>query len=424
MHKYLLFLSCLAVAHANSQTSTSAPLPIIKAEIEAYRDTLNARYEANSKMLVHEYTFRRLIQKDFSKVITGENSFSKAGRFATLSLNTDESKFYFTPFVFVRNPDPLKGPFKQIHSIDVSGDINTKKIFELKSKYSIKAGYSFTYIDDRYSFAGRDLALSKRLVDAVYVKQLARYTGMEKNILDSVAGLPELRNGDKRRKAFSEQLADVEESLYADQWTKKTLRWWKLTLLPVSWDNFSFLDATQPESLSVPLKKSVYNPSVRASLSQLTSFKKIKIYGSLWIGLGQKHSLSEISSPSQWYNFKRLTDSTFTVAEDKKVYSLKETDFEEKVKTDFGGQLISIFELPGNNNVGFDISTSFLGIVTDKEGSYVNQSSIGIVFPFSDKTGDVFINITPFVEWKSYINASLEKEFYGGIRFALPINKF
>jgi len=114
--------------------------------LTSYKLRTDAIYKENKTYLVSTYTFRAMVQKDFSKITIGENSFSKAGRFATLNINADESKFYLTPFTFIVQKDPTEGSFKYIHSVDFSGEINDKNIFDFENKKSLKAGYSFTWV--------------------------------------------------------------------------------------------------------------------------------------------------------------------------------------------------------------------------------------------------------------------------------------
>jgi len=445
----LLLFSCLLYTKVNAQIpppkkpvdSTLMKLSNIKFEaikkkLLFYKDTTNLIYnhKKNDHYLVSRYSFRSLVQKDYSKITIGENSFTKVGRFATLQIDEDGSKFYFSPFVFVVKKDPLKGDFDYIHSIDISGEMS-KKVFDFKNKKTLKAGYSFTWISKKkyeYTFKARDEAFHEEMVRAAYMKTIEKYENATKYFSDYLDIADEVEKTDQTKvhkgakKRFFKTLEEMELKYYEEKWATKKIGWFKLNITPFSWDNFKYLDPQIASSLSKPIDKSVYTGNIKLSYNLLytaPAVKKFQFYWSAFVALSRKHSLSEISNPSQWYNLKKLTDSTSTVTEDENVFSMASSEFKSRLRPDIGAQVIILFDVFNDTNIGIDLASSFNGLVTSSPSSYVNSTSLGLIIPFKDKEGNNGINFELFYQRKSYLNTSLKNDGFWGIKFGLPFTK-
>ena len=438
--QFMIPLMILLFVQVNAQGpfTTKARLDTINAWLVKYRDTTNFYYSHNGKRqrdsakLVSYYTFRKLIQRDFSKITIGENSFSKVGRFATVSLNTTESKFYFTPVTFVKDADPLKGSFRQIHSIDFSGTINDKKVFEFDSKYSLKGGYSWTFITGGYTpkQKARDTGFNQQIVNAVYRKTSAAYHAGKTDLvqflahseaLDSTISVDSAKLAVK--KTFFSTLYELEEKYYDNKWDKKRITWFKINIIPISWDNFSMLDTATNSVMLKPLKKNLFTPSLKFSLNRYTKYNVNELYWSLFTGVAKKHTLSEVTSTAQWYDFKKLSETTQTGVDDQKIYALKPAELKQAFRPEIGGQLIWLINQFPNFNFGFDFSASYGGMVSSQSGAAVSKNSVGIVFPFLDKEGKSTINIEFFYQAIFYINAGLSNDTGWGLKFGLPFNR-
>lgn len=443
----LLLFSCLLYTKVNAQTNPpknpvdSSLMRLSKIKFDAirkklifYEDTTNQIYEdkKNKHYLISRYSFRSLIQQDYSKITIGENSFSKVGRFATLQIDEDGSKFYFTPFVFVVRKDPQKGDFKYIHSIDVSGEMS-KKVFDFKNKKTLKAGYSLTLISKKTGYKylpnSRNESFHREMVHAAFVQTKRKYENATTSFADYLDIADEVEKTDSTKvhkgakKRFFKTLEEMELKYYEEKWSAKRIGWFKLNVTPFSWDNFKHLDPQIASSLSKPIDKSVYTGNIKLSYNQLytrPSVKNFQFYWSAFVALSRKHSLSEISKPSQWYNLKKLTDSTSTVTEDESVFSMTSSEFKSRLRPDIGAQVIFLFDVFNDTNIGIDLTSSFKGLVTTSPDSYVNNTLLGLIIPFKDKEGNNSINFELFYERKSYLNASLKNAGFWGIKFGLP----
>ncbi|SDP47395.1 hypothetical protein SAMN05428975_1362 [Mucilaginibacter sp. OK268] len=437
MKKFICLLAAIAIA-ASAQAQLkldSARLKYILSRLYLYEKITNDIYTDSTSsdypQLVSRYTFRALTQKDYSKITIGENSFSKIGRFATVNINSDESKFYFTPITFVQSKDPTKGPFRFIHSVDFSGEVDDQNIFDFKNKKSIRGSYSLTWVLNSYKFnPKRDVAVHAQIVKSVrtdltdlYQKAATDAAGYLA-VSDDLEDTTKLAIRDKVKKRFFDNLDQVEEKYYNDKWGTKRMTWMKLNFAPLGWDNFSYIDPAQPTTKSSPADKSVYTGSLKVSVNQLLTFPsgKSQFYWAVYAAITRKHSLSEISKPVQWYNMQRLTDSTVTVADDKKVFTLNDATFKTAYRPDAGAQVIYLLTPYKDMSIGLDVATSFAGLVADRSGAYVNRTSFGLLFPFLDKNGDATINVEVFYQRKSYIHTTLANEGIWGIKFGLPFN--
>jgi len=439
MKKNVIIIGLMALLtgghlHAQHLYFQKDKLNEIDIKLKEYVLITNKIYDEHPSYLVSTYTFRSLIQKDFSKITIGENSFSKVGRFAAASVNADESKFYFTPFTFVQTKDPLKGPFRKIHAIDLSGDVSSEGVFNFKEWKSLKAGYSLTFILGGYTPKRdeRDTGFHRKIVQETYDVTYAKYKKAQTSLSSylSIADKVQSNDIDKLKKAakedFFKTLEEYELNYYDDKWKSKRISWVKFNITPISWDNFSFIDPTDAATFSKLEQKKAYTGSAKASFNQLHTFpnkKNMQIYFAGYIGLSRKHSLSEISTPIQYYNLKRLTDSTVTVVEDKQVYSLKQQDFKFGIRPDLGAQFIFIFNAFDDFNLGFDLASSFNGLVSSDGGAYVNKSTLGILFPFTDKDGESTVNLEIFYQRKTFSKIELENNGLWGVKFGLPFSK-
>jgi hypothetical protein len=435
MKKVIQFMSIMLLS---TSLSAQNSLPYVKFDeiknrLIHYKLKTNEIYEENSTYLISTYTFRSLVQQDYSKITIGENSFSKIGRYATVNFDSDESKFYFTPFTFVVKSDPLSGPFKYIHSVDLSGEINSQNIFDFKNKKSLKAGYSFTKVFAKYKPKqdSRNTSFHSAMVDEVYKQSLSEYERMKTSFSDYLDIASEAENEDTTglykevKKRFFKKLEDIELKYYGDKWARKKVAWLKVNITPFSWDNFSYISPGNTASDSGPIDKSVYTGNVKFSYNTLytfPAFRNLNFYYSGYVSLTKKHSLSEISSPSQWQKTKLLTDSTFTLMEDKKVYSLNEQDFKARLRPDIGLQVIVLINTIKNTPLGLDLATSVNGLVAEDTDAYVSKNTIGLLIPFLDKKGESTINFEFFYQRKSYKKINLESQNLWGVKFGLPFS--
>jgi hypothetical protein len=391
-------------------------------------------YNPNERYLVTTYTFRRLAQNDFASIIIGENGFSKIGRYATLNINVDESRFYFSPITFIHHQDPFDGPFKAIHSIELSGEVNDGNIFNLSSKNTLKGGYSYTRVYNYYNFypKSRDTLFHDQMIKIVYDKWKGKYQKAYTDFAEFLSLAEDLDTTDFSRKgkrriqnAFFKDLYAIEVNYYNDKWTRKRIDWLKVNLSPLGWSNFTIIDPDHVATQVAPIDKSIYAPSVRVSYNFLWTYPQSghQLYLSAWVGGAQKHSLSEISNPVQWYQFQKINDTTFTVSDEKKVYSIRESALLKRIRPDAGLQFIYLFEVAQKFSMGVDLASSFSGLVTPDGGAFINRSSFGLLFPFQDKNGEASINFELFYQLKSFTKMEMNRSDLLGIKFGLPFNR-
>lgn len=377
--------------------------------------------------LVSNYTFRRLIQKDFSKITTGDNGFSKVGKYATLDVNSDESKFYFSPLVFVSKQDPLDGSFKRVHSIDISGSINSSNIFDFKKKNTVTLGYSLTIVCDNYKYNpdDNDKDLKLKIREAAIKKMEKIGAAANDNVLDKLDNADILSDPKKYKKKLLETIADYEENWAADLWTRKRINWWKFNLNAVSFDNFYIVDNGNTGSYESPISKSLFTPSLNVSFNSLKTYtkKNMQLYYSGWVKLGIKHSLSEFSETSEWIKFQKLTDLTYITADKNDVYAIPESDLKSKLKPDIGAQLTWLFNINPAIKTGIDVSATYKSIVSSVNNSNAIKLSVGVIFPFTDKNGETSINIEPFYAYTRFSNIDMANKNFWGVRFGLPFTR-
>ncbi|TCC99964.1 hypothetical protein [Pedobacter psychroterrae] len=426
----LIFVHLACVAQT---TLSYSKMDEIDVRLRRYRDLTNEVYDSHPKYIVSRFTFRSLIKQDFSKITIGENSFSKIGRFAAVNFDSDESRFYFTPFTFIVKNDPFEGAFRAIHSIDFSGEVNSTNIFDFKQKKSLRAGYSYTRIFDKYSAkqGARNTSFHKAVVDEVYKDTRSEYQKMTTSFSAYLDLAAAAEDEDKTafykdiKKRFFKNLESIELKYYDDKWTVKRIAWVKFNLTPFSWDNFLYVDQTEQTSYSKPIDKSVYTANAKLSGNILFTYphkRNMQLYLSGFLAASNKHSLSEIASPSQWQQSQLLTDSTFIISNDEKVYRLINSDFKTGIRPDVGGQLIFLINTFNKTPLGLDLATSFNGLVGAKKNAYVNKTTIGLVVPFLDKSGESTVNLEFFYQRKSYKKMDLESEELWGIKFGLPFH--
>lgn len=390
------------------------------------KSSIDANILKDTSKLVSNYTFKRLVQKDFATITTGENSFSKIGKYATLDINSDESKFYFSPLVFISKQDPLEGPFKSIHSIDISGAINSSNVFDFKKKNTVSLSYSLTKVFDKYKFlpSSKDVELLQRVRGAAIDKLEEAKENALTNVLDSLDNADFINSPKKYKKKLLETIADYEENWADDKWTKKKISWLKINFTLLSFDNFYLLDNTNPSSYDSPISESIFVPALNISYNSFRNYSNLRseFYYSIWLKGSIKHTLSEFSETSEWVKYEKLSDTTFVTADKNDVYILNEADLEKKFKIDFGAQIVYLFHLTAKVKAGIDISGSYKSLVASS-GANATNLSIGIIFPFLDKDGEATINIEPFYSFTKFSNIELDNKNFWGVRFGLPFNK-
>lgn len=379
-----------------------------------------SKIEKDSSKLVSEYAFRRLIQKDFRTIVFGNNGFSNVGHYATLDINKDESTFYLSPIVFENNQNPLNGPFKTIHSIDISGKVNGQNIFDFENKKIISLAYSFTKIFENYTIKNQ---YTREYILNTSNKIYNRFKDCAKiklsNYCDSLK-----YSGKNIDLKILEEIANFEEAWAADKWDKKKIGWLKFNLNALSFDNFKIVDKSNLSTLSEPLRKSIYAPSAAFSYNHLTTYmgNENQFFWNVWLKISQKHSLSEFSSTQEWSNFSRLTDSTIINQDRADVYLIKEADISIKPKIDIGSQLTYLFNI-SKIRLGINVSGFYKQIVSNvNEKANAFEANLGLIIPLKDKEGNYSININPFYSSTNFNNYSLPNKNTWGVKFGLPFS--
>lgn len=385
----------------------------------------------DTNRLVSEYTFRKLIQKDFRLLINATDDATAVGRYASLKVDSDKSTFAFTPFAKVHGSDPLNKAFRGIYSIDLGGSVNSSGQFRSPEIKKIKVGGSATLIfikKTKYFFSKRPFfSRYDLLYTATKEKFLKKKMSKVITILDTL----ETENLKELKVEYMNEIAKNENLLIKGKWNAKQLMWLKFDGQLISFDNFQY-SPTDSLKTSLPIEKTIYTPSVSASLNYYRGWEKKQkwfgcssIYFRGGVGLSRKHVFSEVET-KEWNQFSTLNDTTVLISDTKKIYIGADTaEVATRFLPDFNAQLISFLRF-GEVNLGLDLSYSgkFLVESSDPdENGFVNIIQYGIIIPFRNNKGKSTINIEPFYEHKIFTNSNEEDENTFGVKFSIPFTR-
>lgn len=403
---------------------------------DVLRDTRDKLTQQTNKAgnLVSNYTFRINVRNDFALLLTGDKNKTTVGRYASLAIDEKEQKVNFTPISFFKGNDLVRSNFNHIHSLDISGSINSSKILDFKDRNQVTVGWSYTLI----LLAGAqfygveqttrkqrkyDPSVYDRLHKKIYDDFIEQIDSI-KSVADTIDAMESLGDKKSLKKAYLDKVAEYENKLTSDVWNRKNFLWVKITANALSFDNLSIVASDNPSTNIVPIKKNIYNPSLQVSINYSSSSRKYwSYYVNGWVRGAIKHTLSEISTTSEWNQITSYKDSSFVSNDKKDVYVVATNSIKTKVMPEGGGQLILFFpKRKKRNTAGIDISTSLTGFVSSNErpDGYVNTTEIGLVIPFGDSEGKSTIIVEPFYQVKSFLNYDKDAVEIWGAKFSLP----
>jgi hypothetical protein len=433
--KFLLTASALIlVVYSHAQLLTR---PQVVTALNVARDSANAQ-TSRIRNLVSEYTFRKLVRNDFSVLLTGEENKTKVGRYASLEVDKDEKTFSVTPIAFVPGNSPLRSPFHWITTIDLSGSVSGKGIFDWEERKKVKAGFSVAWVNALYRFFPGPVPNRKykpnvnvytRLHDNLYNQFVTSYDNFAGNLSDSISNSGNYTDPEKLQEAYLDKLNDMELKLTEDVWNLKIFYWFKLNVTPVSYDVLSLVSKADTASFNSPISKNMYNPSAQFSANGYLAFRRYgSFYGSAWMRFGQKHTLSEIGSTQEWSKVSPLGDSSSVQNDTRDVYVVNDAGLKTKVLPDIGVEFIYLLpekEWLHGFTPGINFSWSTLGIlspINESGRGKIQTISIGLIIPLKDKEGKSKVNIVPFYEQKKFVDFNKARKDFFGVKFSLPFN--
>ncbi|QEC51911.1 hypothetical protein EDD80_11548 [Anseongella ginsenosidimutans] len=385
--------------------------------------------------LVSEYTFRKLVQEDFSLLLTGDKSKTAPGRYAALEINEDGQRVTITPFAWHR--DPMKGPSRWMGTLDVNAGVNGKNIWDFGGRKKLSLGGSITLLGARYLFRPRWKETDKKKQPSVddynKIYTIAQEDMMEKrnaikHIIDTLDFVKIAGDTTSLKRAYLEQASIYERKLTDDKWNARLFYWAKLNIVPVSLDYLDIVGLEDSSSYQSPMNKKVFTPSLQLSGNIYGATRRWgDAYLNGWIRIGFKHNLSEIYSTTTWNKISPLGDSAVVIEDSKEVYVLEKTALSKKALADVGGQLIYYvpkFKWLYGARVGIDLSMTSSAFMspTDASTSHLETYHAGFVVSLPDKDGTPSVNLQVFHQWKKYIDYQGDAEGMWGMKFSIPFN--
>lgn len=382
--------------------------------------------------LVSDFAFTKLIKKNFSNLILGNDNVSKIGRYATLDISDDNS-FSFSPYTVENNPE--KHLYQNILSLNFSGKLNDKKIFKLSDYRDLSASISFVHIlnltnytmterpNDEFKTRFRDCVLSAPLEDL-----REKYTKLEDNIDVCEPASKRKEKKHELKKKFMDEYADLENDLAEDYWKLKRFWWINVDLKFFGQDKFKYLtkSALNAKNYS-PTETSFYTPGLTIGLNHFikNNINDNSFLISVWGEINKKHSLSEVFQPDDFQPFHSINDSLIQMKDLESVYI---TDFEEpstKWTLDYGVRAVKMLDFSSDSRkkqIGFSILFSRDGLVTDGNYPSLFRTEAGIVIPFLKPDGESSFNLEIFRRWDNFSNFPSDNDHFWGMRFNIPIS--
>jgi len=382
--------------------------------------------------LVSDYAFRKLIKKNFSNVILGNDNVSKIGRYATLDI-TDDNSFSFSPYTIESNPE--KSYYQNIFSLNFSGKLNDKKIFKLSDYRDLSASISYAHILNwtNYTMTERpDAAFRKRFKDCILKAPLEelceKYTNLENKIDACEPAAAREKKKKELRKSFMNDYTDLENELAEEFWRMKRFWWINIDVKFFGRDKFKYLtkSALNAKNYS-PTETSIYTPGLTIGLNHFikNNTNDNSFLFSIWGEVNKKHSLSEVFQPDDFQPFHSINDSLIQMKDVESVYI---TDFEEpsiKWTIDFGIRAVKMLDLSSvsrKRQIGFSLLFSRDGLVSDGSFPSLFRTEAGIVIPFLKSDGESSFNLEIFRRWDNFSNFPSDNDHFWGLRFNIPIS--
>ena len=420
--KQLLFF-ILLLAGISSSHYTNAQTPEENGVTRAY-NKIASEYITDS-ILVSDYTFNRLAYREFARITTGDDAFSKVQRYASLSIKPEESKFYFSPLILTNYNSSSANRLQHIVAVDASGTISNDNVFKLKDFRTLKLGVSYTYVLNKWGFSSlnyADRTNRKSLLDCIKNKAIQTKGDMcSKYIHDG----DEAERAQAAEDAFLSEYSEAEEK-WADNdgWNAKNIYWIKANVNVLSWDHFKYYNPTLPSSLINLSDTTVFTPSGSVVLSyyRISKNSKLRLYGTISGGISMRHQISEVGQAEDWNKYNKINDSIYLAKDNQSIYALSE-NVKTKATPDFGVQLIGMYDFSKAIRLGLNISAQYKGLVIGNGSASMITTDYGIVFPFLDKDGNTSINVEIFYQNDFYNNIQLDNNKFWGARFSLPINQ-
>lgn len=401
-------------------------------EVIANRLTLLAEVDSayvkeNDDVLVSNYTFKQMIKKDFSLLVTGAAENMQVGKYAALSVDRNEQSFSFSPINYIVNENNAEKKFTHLFAVNANGKLNNNGFFDFSDRKKLQIGVSWTALWYSICDFPRKETKHFKIYRLVKNKILNERKKQDK--------LEEIRNKDMGSKDYEElyhkEVEKYENDIYKNVWSAKFLAWTKLDF-GYAEDKLKIVDSVNIQnSVMEPINKNINGGYVSLSGNIFYGLKNgFGFYLNAQLSYSRKTSLSEIFSTVDWNKIQYGNGTNNTVyydMEEQSVYIANLTSFEKRYKRDISVQMLSFFPLGQRNIIGLDLSyqnKEFITPGTKTLTSNKNIFSVGIVFPLRDKDGRTTINIEPFWRTTSFDNydAGVDESFWG-VKFGVPLNQ-
>lgn len=424
----LFFCLCIicAVSAQKGKVKKSNKNSLSKTEVESIlTDAVNLLEKDTSERLVSVHAFRALVKNDFSKITKdNENDFA-FGKYASIKINQDDAKVKLTPITWIISSEPNgMGRLHSILAVNISASLDSEGFFNFASSNKIKAGVSYTNIFKiKYRFRRGTGENEDKVYKTLYHNIKNDYfTSLKFDRTDTLKGKDEkaLKN------EFYDKVAEEENIYFETNWTKKIIGWTKTNLNIASFDNFNFVYNSSLDNVSEPIKKTIWTPSLNITGNLYTWMKKNhELFVSGTAGISLKHSLSEVSSTTEWNQIRVLSDSTYLVEDSKKVFMHSSNSIKERFVWDAGAQLIWLFKIC-KIDFGVEGSCYYQQLISNTStatDAHLIKPFVGVLFFLKDKKGKSTVVIEPFYQYKHFINHVEESAHKWGIKFSLPFGR-
>jgi hypothetical protein len=380
--------------------------------------------------LISDYSFRKLIQSDFTKTVLGMDNISKINRYASLDLS-DKPAFDFTPLAF--NDDPTKKVFRNIFSVNISGKLNENDFFELKNlrDLTLKLNYVYIFNASNYKPNAKISTLRDPLRCDIKADVLALCEKYEQKIKDLCSGncVSADKIDQERRKlvkAFIDEYSDIESSAAEAYWKSKNYYWLSINA-GLKRDEFQYTSQDLlDEGKYTPKKETTVMPEVTAAFNGFHLYASgASLLYTLWGGVKRRHSLSEVYTPDNFQNYDSINGSVLKLNNNESVFVTDFTEIDRGFKADLGTRVVVLspyLSQERKQQFGFSFSLSRRGLVSTESGASLVRTEAGLVFPFLTEDGTSKFNLEFFRRWDNFHNFPNENDKTWGFRFNIPIS--
>ncbi|GEM_PF-6714380 len=384
--------------------------------------------------IMSQYAFRKLLKKDFNKLILGNNEVSKLKKYASLDIS-QKPEFAFSPLIL--ESDPKAELYRNIFSLNISGKLNPENFYNLSKLRDLTFGFSFNHILNWTNYRLTERAETIRdKYNCTFINKinsLAESSWEEFDILCNNLNClsdhqKKEKSGELRKKLFNDY-TDLEIEMLKEYWSTKNFWWYTL-------EGEFIID--KPKYIAVkdtiggkfePNEAEIFSPSLLGSINFFTQHakKENSFFASLWGSVRQKHSLSEIIEPKSFQSFKKINESLNLVDDNEDIFITDFDELDKKFVFDFGIRLVGlvkIIKITHNNKRQFGLTFSFIrkGLVNKNELASLFRTEGGIIFPFRNADGETTFNMEIFRRWDRFSNFKADNEELWGARFNVPIN--